>query len=143
MPRICKNCQKKLGIFEAPEVNEQGDIICKACSDKMKAEQEQAQKQKEDEDYRVNLAKALAKNSQWEYKILNAGLGPENEEQLNKLGAEGWQLVSVLSAGSNNSAPQPAPAQQNPEQTQQPPPQPQEPTKPAPASTVYIFKRKL
>lgn len=31
----------------------------------------------------------------WEYKILNVGNSNINEESLNELGKEGWELVSI------------------------------------------------
>ena len=33
MARICKNCEKRISMFDHPQVNEQGDIFCKECSE--------------------------------------------------------------------------------------------------------------
>jgi len=33
----------------------------------------------------------------WEYKVLNGGL---SEDELNKLGAEGWELIAVTGTGT-------------------------------------------
>ena len=57
MAKICKNCGKKIKMFEVPDIDEQGNIVCKECTAKKKTEQEAAQKQKEEIEYKTKLDK--------------------------------------------------------------------------------------
>ena len=154
MAKTCKKCGKRIGIFETPEVDEQGNVICKECTEKIKAEQEQVQKEKEEVEYKAKLAKALSNNPQWEYKVINLNLSPENEAELTKMGLEGWNLVSAVAI--NSSAAKPAEntegekkEEEKPEEQKQPeplpqPPSPEEEKQATPAEgTICIFKRKL
>ena len=140
-------------MFVTSETDEQGNILCKECSEKNKTEQEQIQKQKEELEYKTKLAKALSTNPQWEYKVLNLKI-EGSEEELTKMGLEGWNLVSAVGINSSTAAKQEEnPGEQKQEipegGQQQPPPQPPKPEQPQTETTtstegmVCIFKRKL
>ncbi len=46
----------------------------------------------------------------WEYKLINADSSPESrwendlEKTINKLGADGWEAVGIITRGSSNSS---------------------------------------
>jgi len=137
MARICKKCGKKISMFAVPEIDEQGNVVCQECSAKIKEEQETAQKQKEDMEYKTKLAKALTHNSQWEYKVANLNVSG-SEEELTKLGLEGWNLVSAIPITS--SSVKEAEGEKKEGEEQKPP---QKETTIATEAMVCLFKRKL
>lgn len=107
MAKTCSKCGKNLGLFEVSEKTEEGELICRVCQEQIKVEQEQ----QAEKDEKEKLMQILSRNAQWEYKIVNLKvadseesgriLAPENEEGLNNLGKEGWELVSKV--GINNT----------------------------------------
>jgi hypothetical protein len=42
-----------------------------------------------------NFRKEAEKMTEWEYKVLIVEVKEEPEKELNKLGKEGWELVSI------------------------------------------------
>jgi uncharacterized Zn finger protein (UPF0148 family) len=138
MVKTCKSCGKKIGLFEEHDISEKGDIICKECNENIRAQQEQAQKQKEEEEYKAKLEKALSKNPRWEYRIVNLNISNENEEMLNKMGLEGWQLAAAINSSIQAQKQAQSPEKEKNEQNQQ---QPNAET--SSANVFYIFKRKI
>lgn len=101
----CSKCKKKLGLLDSKhKIKDGNEVLCPDCFPEWEREQEKKAKTK--------LKKILLKNIQWEYKILNlktigSGLNasgnkikPEDENELNKLGLEGWELVSAVTMNS-------------------------------------------
>ena len=99
----CKECNKEFGLFESKNKLKDGSVMCSECYNKW----DNKQKEKNEKLRREKVKKALEKNTQWEYKVVQvdtkrSGLVATDakiediDQTLNGLGEEGWELVSAI-----------------------------------------------
>lgn len=115
--KICKSCGKKFGFFEKVYASEEGDSFCESC-----VKEGHSPKSEETHDYvtlddanasavnnsgyaQVNIP-AGQKKSEWEFRVIKLSLETNEQRRsvtiekienvINKMGADGWELVSVL-----------------------------------------------
>lgn len=115
--KVCKSCGKKFGFFEKIYASEEGDSFCESC---VKEGNSGAQPKDEEHNYvtlddsgsvnnsgyaQVNIP-AGQKKSEWEFRVIKLALDTNEQRRsvtiekietvINKMGNEGWELVSVL-----------------------------------------------
>lgn len=103
----CDICKEKIGLMDKKhnllDEKENSILYCDDCYSKWKEKKEQiAEKEK-----KIQLNKILAVNHKWEYlvkKVLTAFGGGVNtqDDELQELGREGWELVNVALVNQAN-----------------------------------------
>lgn len=118
---LCAKCKQKFGMLEYKNKLKDGRVMCHDCYNQWQEEEEQKEEKLAKEKEEAKLKKALSKNPKWEYKVVQVNTSRSGfvatdakikniDEALNKLGEEGWELVSVvglqaISGGMSISAP--------------------------------------
>jgi hypothetical protein len=114
--KICKDCEKKFGIFEKIFYNDSGEMFCSDCVRKRKEKNDQtegkfvelkeSQKAIRNDYAQVSIpSEPKQKQGKYEFRVVKISPDPADrspvtieriEKVINKMGDDGWELVSVI-----------------------------------------------
>ena len=102
----CSKCGSKIGILGEKHEFKDGEIYCLECYSYWKGERQETALREGLREKEKKLKSALSKNCKWEYEVIQIPTARSGfvatstkinpQEQLNKLGEEGWELVSAI-----------------------------------------------
>lgn len=108
--KICKDCEKKFGMFEKIYYTDNGDMFCSDCVKRRKEKTEESEgkfvelKDKARPEY-AQVSIPATKSNRWEFRVVKLSMDPADrtpvtvekiEKVINKMGEDGWELVSVI-----------------------------------------------